>query len=298
MIQHLPKTLPCGHYKATSARLLSASLWLLLSALILPAQAQTIPRAEPGWQFSVTPYAWVPSIDGTLRYQLPTQSGSGSADVSKDGASILEALNFAAMIAAEARYQRYSVMTDFIYLDLGATGSKLRSVNFGGGGGGTGVGANLDRGTESSLSGSLWTLMGGYTVTQGDWGHADIVGGFRLFSLNSETNIRLAGDVTAPGGSASFNRNAKLSESATLFDGIIGMRGRLVIGDGFYAPYAFDIGAGSSTLTWQASAGLGYQFSWGGVALGYRHLSYEQGSKNLVQDLSFSGAFLALNFTF
>jgi hypothetical protein len=209
----------------------------------------------------------------------------------------LEALNFAAMIAAEARYQRYSVLTDFIYLDLGGSSSKLRDVNFGGGGN-AGVGANLDRGTESSLSGSLWTLMGGYTVTQGDWGHADIVGGFRLFSLNSETNIRLAGDVTAPSGSASFNRNAKLSESATLFDGIIGMRGRLVIGKGFYAPYAFDIGAGSSTLTWQASAGLGYQFSWGGVALGYRHLSYEQSSKNLVQDLSFSGPFLALNFTF
>jgi hypothetical protein len=140
--------------------------------------------------------------------------------------------------------------------------------------------------------------MGGYTVLQGDWGHADIVGGFRLFSLNAETNIRLAGDVTAPGGSASLNRNAKLSDSATLFDGVIGMRGRLGIGKGFYAPYALDIGTGSSTLTWQASAGLGYQFSWGGVALGYRHLSYEQSSKNLVQDLSFSGPFLALNFTF
>lgn len=256
-----------------------------------------MPRAEPGWQFSVTPYAWVPSIDGTLRYQLPGQSGSGSADVSKDGSGLLEALNFAVMIAAEARYQRYSVMTDFIYLDLGSSGSKVRDVNFGGGGS-TGVGANLDRGTESSLNGSLWTLMGGYTVLQGDWGHADIVGGFRLFSLNSETNIRLAGDVTAPGGSASLSRNAKLSESATLFDGVIGMRGRLGLGKGFYAPYAFDIGTGSSTLTWQASAGLGYQFSWGGVALGYRHLSYEQGSKNLVQDLSFSGPFLALNFTF
>ena len=297
MIQRFRKTLPCGHHKATSARLLSALLWLLISALILPAQAQTVPRAEPGWQFSVSPYAWVPSIDGTLRYQLPGQSGSGSADVSKDGSGLLEALNFAAMIAAEARYQRYSVLTDFIYLDLGGSSSKLRDVNFGGGGN-AGVGANLDRGTESSLSGSLWTLMGGYTVMQGDWGHADIVGGFRLFSLNSETNIRLAGDVTAPSGSASFNRNAKLSESTTLFDGIIGMRGRLVIGDGFYAPYAFDIGTGSSTLTWQASAGLGYQFSWGGVALGYRHLSYEQSSKNLVQDLSFSGPFLALNFTF
>ncbi len=273
-----------------------AAVLLVFSALVLPAQAQTVPSAEPGWQFSVTPYAWVPSVDGTLRYQLPGQPGPDSADVSKDSSNILEALNFAAMIAAEARYQRYSVLTDFIYLDLGATGSKLRNVNFGGGG--TGVGADLDRGTESSMSGSLWTLMGGYTVTQGDWGYADIVGGFRLFSLNSETNVSLATDLTAPGGSASLSRNARLSESATLFDGIIGMRGRLVIGDGFYAPYALDIGTGSSTLTWQASAALGYQFSWGGVALGYRYLSYEQGSNKLVQDFSFGGPFLALNFTF
>jgi hypothetical protein len=192
MNQHFPKTLPWAHRKATSARLLPALLLLLLSGLVLPAQAQTVPRAEPGWQFSVTPYAWVPSINGTLRYQLPGQPGPDSADVGADSISVLEALNFAAMIAAEARYQRYSVLTDLIYMDLGASGSKVRDVNVGGGGS-TGVGANLDQGTESSLSGSVWTLMGGYTVMQGDWGHADIVGGFRLFSLNAETNIRLAG---------------------------------------------------------------------------------------------------------
>jgi hypothetical protein len=275
---------------------LSALLWPLLSALVLPAQAQTVPRAEPGWQFSLTPYAWVPSIDGTLRYQLPAQAGAGSADVAKDSFSVLEALNFAAMIAAEARYQRYSLLTDFIYMDLGGAGSKLRSVDFAGSNGG--VAANLDRGTESSLTGSLWTLMGGYTVTQGEWGHADITGGFRLFSLSAETNLRLSGDVTAPGGTASLNRNARLSDSATLFDGIVGLRGRFVIGNGFFAPYAFDVGTGSSSLTWQASAALGYQMNWGSVALGWRHLSYEQSGNKLVQDLSFSGAFLAVNFTF
>jgi len=270
---------------------------LLLSCLVPLAQAQTLPRAEPGWQFSVTPYAWVPSIDGKLRYQLPAQAGPGSADVAKDSFSVLEALNFAAMIAAEARYQRYSLLTDFIYMDLGGAGSKLRSVDFAGSGGSS-VDANLNRGTESSLSGSLWTLMGGYTVTQGDWGHTDIAGGFRLFYLNAETNLRLSGDVTAPGGTATLNRNARLSDSATLFDGIVGLRGRLVIGNGFFAPYAFDIGTGSSSLTWQASAALGYQMNWGSVALGWRHLSYEQSGNRLVQDLSFSGAFLALNFTF
>lgn len=295
MIQHFRKILPCGYHKVTSARLFFALLSLLLSPLILPAQAQTVPRPEPGWQFSVTPYAWVPSIDGTFRYQLPGQPGPESADVGADNISVLEALNFAAMVAAEARYQRYSVLTDLIYLNLGAQSSKLRQVNYTGG---AGVAASADRGTASSLSGSLWTLMGGYTITQGDWGHVDGMAGFRLFSLSAETNIRLSADVAGPGGSTSFSRSARLSDSATLFDGVLGVRGRFVIGNGFYAPYGFDIGAGSSAFTWQASAALGYQNGWAGVALGYRHLSYEQSGNKLVQELAFSGPFLSLNFSF
>jgi hypothetical protein len=296
----------CPHdrqLRALNMRKVHALHWLALVlvplafAPVMPAQAQTVPRTEPGWQFSVTPYAWVPSIDGTLRYQLPGKFGQDSADVTTENFSVLDVLNFAAMLSAEARYQRYSVLTDLIYMDLGATGSKLREVNFAGSGT-TGVGGHLDRGSETSMRGSLWTLMGGYTVAQGDWGHADVSGGFRLFSLSTETNIRLAGDVSAPGGSTSFSRNTRLSSNGTLVDGIIGLRGRITFGNGFHAPYAFDIGAGSSSLTWQASAGLGYQMSWGSVALGWRHLSYQQGSTDLIQDLAFSGPFLALNFTF
>lgn len=274
-----------------------AAFFFCIIACAMRAEAQTVPRAEPGWQFSVTPYAWVPSIDGTLRYQLPGRPGPESADVSADNISVLEALNFAAMVAAEARYQRYSVLTDLIYMNLGAEGSKLRQVNYADSGG-TGVAANVDRGTDSSLSGTLWALMGGYTITQGDWGHVDGVAGFRLFSLNAETNIRLSADVAGPSGSTSFSRSARLSDSATLFDGVVGVRGRLVLGRGFYAPYAFDIGAGSSAFTWQASAALGYQNGWAGVALGYRHLSYEQSGNKLVQDLAFSGPFLSVNFPF
>lgn len=282
---------------AISARALSVFALLGFVCAVTPrAEAQTVPRAEPGWQFSVTPYAWVPSIDGTLRYKLPGPLSGDSADVKVENFSLLDVLNFAGMVAAEARYQRYSVMTDLLYMDLGSTSSKLRDVNFASGS--TGVAVNSDRGSETSLSGSLWTLMGGYTVTQGDWGHVDITGGFRLFSLNAETNIRLAADVTAPGGSASFSRTARLSDNASLFDGVVGLRGRFVLGNGFFLPYAFDIGAGSSALTWQASAALGYQNGWAGVSLGYRHLYYEQDGKGLVQDLSLGGPFLAVNFTF
>ena len=62
--------------------------------------------------------------------------------------------------------------------------------------------------------------------------------------------------------------------------------------------YAFDIGGGSSRLTWQAAGGVGYQTGWAGVTLGYRHLHYDQGGDRLVQDFSFGGPFLALSFRF
>lgn len=266
-----------------------------LAAQTLP---QTVPSAEPGWSFAVAPYLWVPSIDGTLRYGVPDAlGGASSASVRIDSATILDSLNFAAMFAAEARYSRFSVFTDFIYLDLGAAKSGVQSVDF------VQVGRNpvsttLNTGTETSVRGSLWTLAGAYTLAAGDWGHVDAFAGFRLFSIQARTDVRLAADIIAPGGGRSFARTGRLARDTDLFDGLVGLRGRFVLGSGFYLPYGFDIGAGSSRLTWQATGGLGYQTGWAGVTLGYRHLHYDQGGDRLLQDFSFSGPFLALNITF
>jgi hypothetical protein len=260
--------------------------------------AQTVPSAEPGWSFAVTPSVWAPSIEGDLRYRLPRGGGGASGtSVSMDATNLLEALNFAAMVAAEARYDRFSLFTDFIYLDLGSAKSAVRSVDF------VQVGRNpvstsLNAGTESSVSGSLWTLGGAYTLAAGSWGHVDASAGFRLFSLEARTDVRLTTDIIGPGGGQSFARTGRLARDADLFDGLVGLRGRFVLGRGFYLPYAVDIGAGSSRLTWQAAGGLGYQTGWAGVTLGYRHLYYDQGGDKLVQDFSLGGLFLALNIKF
>ncbi|GGJ43446.1 hypothetical protein [Neoroseomonas lacus] len=45
-------------------------------------------------------------------------------------------------------------------------------------------------------------------------------------------------------------------------------------------------------------AGIGYQTGWVGVTLGYRYPYYDQGNDKFVQDFSFSGPFLAVNFSF
>ena len=256
------------------------------------------PPAGPGWEFSRHALCLGALDRGKLGYSVPPGSGGAiTAEVGIDNVNLFEALNAAAMIAAEARYGRYSILTDFIYLDLGNAGSQVRSVGFTGAGGQS-VSAGLDRGTESTVRGSLWTLAGGTTLTEGGWGNLDAIGGFRMFSLSASTDVRLAGNVAGPSNGASFARSTHLSRDATLFDGIIGLRGRFELGHGFHLPYAADVGTGASRLTWQATGGLGYQTGWAGVTLGYRHLAYDQSGNKLVQDFSFSGPFLAVKLSF
>ena len=164
-------------------------VFALFAALPAASRAQTAPSALPGWQFSVTPYLWAPTIDGTLRYSLPgTGRGATSADARISSINLLESLDGAAMIAAEARYDRFSVLTDFIYLSFGKSTSEIRSVSFQGSR--TAVSAGLNAGTESFLNGSLWTLAGAYTLAHGSWGHLDASAGFRLFSLSGKTDVR------------------------------------------------------------------------------------------------------------
>jgi hypothetical protein len=287
--------------RATGAGRPSPRALALLALLAwLPAaepRAQTVPSDLPGWRFSVTPYLWAPTLDGNLRYSLPGAGGGATgADARISSINLLESLDGAAMIGAEARYGRLSVLTDFIYLGFGKSTSEVRTVDFQGSR--TAVSAGLDAGTESSLDGSLWTLAGAYTLAHGSWGHLDAQAGFRLFSVSARTDVRLAAAIVAPSGAAGLERTGRLSRDTDLFDGIAGLRGRIVLGGGFHLPYGFDIGAGSSRLTWQASGGIGYQTGWAGVTLGYRHLYYDQGGSKTVQDFTFSGPYLALNLTF
>ena len=67
---------------------------------------------------------------------------------------------------------------------------------------------------------------------------------------------------------------------------------------GFFVPYYVDVGTGNSNFTWQAFGGVGYQAGWAGVQLGWRYMSFDQGGNSLVQDMSLSGAYLAVNFNF
>jgi hypothetical protein len=167
-----------------SARLLTSAILGALACGSL-AQAQTIPSAtDPGWRFSLTPYLWVPTIDGELRYGPRNNT---SANVNLDAQNIVDALKFGLTFGAEARYGRFTLATDLLYLDLGNQSSQVRSVDFGASGR---VQASANLGTQTQFSSTLWTLAPGYTLLEGAWGHLDLQAGFRVLALRSRTNVQ------------------------------------------------------------------------------------------------------------
>ncbi len=253
-----------------------------------------------GWTFNIAPYGWIADVDATANFGLPPAlGGTVTTDSSIGFGALLSHLNFAAMVAADARYDRFSVVTDFMYLNLGGTASQFRSVNF------PGVlpipiASSVQTSQGMNLDATIWTLAGGYTLVQGDWGNLDVIAGFRYLELNARVNYSLALTLTGPrGNGATFGGIGTVSGSANIWNGIGGIRGRIRIADtGLFIPYYFDAGAGASQFTWQIASGLGYHTSLADLSLTYRYLSFEQNGNALLQHMSIKGPLLMANFTF
>lgn len=116
-----------------------------------------------------------------------------------------------------------------------------------------------------------------------------LAAGARLLSLDIDLELT---------GGGSLRPDRRLSESVSLWDGILGAKGRLALNDRWFLPYYLDVGTGDTDLTWQAFGGIGYEFDWGEVSLTYRYLVYDQGSDKILQDVAFGGPKLGIVFRF
>lgn len=277
-----------------------SALWAaMLTASVSTGAAAQDRGPRPGWSFDVAPYAWLPAVGANLRYSLPSGTG-GSANVKADAGSYTDRLNFAAAFAATARYDRFSLLTDFMYVSAEAGSSRVQSADI------VEVGRNpisssVNIGGTSTLQTTQWALAGGYTVASGTWGNVDMLAGFRYLGIDAKTDYNLAITLTGPRGNAgpTFGGAGRLSGRSDIWNGIVGVRGRLNIADsGFFVPYYLDLGVGDSNFTWQTFGGIGYQTGWAGVQLGWRYMSYDQGGNALVRDMTMSGAYLTVNFSF
>ena len=102
-----------------------------------------------------------------------------------------------------------------------------------------------------TISGNLnYEPPAGYTVKETPRSTLDLIGGVRYLGLDVRTDWNLALDITGPGGGVVLPAEGSREKDVELWDGIIGMRGHFMIGNGRWSvPYYLDLSTGSSDLT-------------------------------------------------
>jgi hypothetical protein len=283
--------------------LVTAAFGLVVVASAARAQVASTPPAggsAAGWSFSITPYAWLPTVSTTYSYTGP-RGASVTNTISAGIDDYISELNFGLMVGGEARYDRFTIMTDLVYANASITtkNSHFSSVNLGLAP--IEIPRQFQVSTGTRMATTIWSVAGGYTLLQGDWGNLDAVSGIRTLFLGTTTNYTLAAAIYAPDGTIALGRTGSLNLGVTKVEGIGGVTGRINIpNSSFYLPFYVDAGGGAVPFTWQVYAGVAYKtVTWLDVSVGYRYLAFDGGSKTKgVEKLNLGGVILAGNIRF
>lgn len=259
-------------------------------AAFLSALAPASAFAQSGsgsWDWRFTIYGWLPTLEADT--QLP--SGAGGPSIEVDADTLLDNLDMTFMAALQGRKGRWGFFTDLIYLDEGANGTLQREATIGG----TPIPTDVTLDLHMDLKSWVWTLAPTYTLSESERHVVDSFVGFRMVDIDTEFDWTFNGNIgplPLPG------RTGMVAASDTNWDAIIGVKGnsRLGANGKWVVPYHFDIGAGDSDFTWQAMAGVGYQFNWGTAVLVYRYLDYDLDSGGTLTDLTFGGPMIGASF--
>ncbi|WP_425536850.1 hypothetical protein [Ensifer adhaerens] len=251
---------------------LAATIVTMVGGNALAADVSPLLTKDPqtaegpsGWSFSVAPYFWMAGLSGeTKQFGLPT------VEMDADFGDILSNLDFAFMAAGEARNGRFSVIGDIMYTKLGADGDTPDGILA------TGVDV-----TSQTFSGLLGV---GYAVIDAPQGHLDLVGGVRIWSV--ETTIRFNGGIL--GG---IERN----DDASWLDGIVGLRGRYSLTPHVYLTGWGLVGGGGADIDWDVAMAIGYEFNDRISAIaGYRALGVDYNNDGFLFDAVQQGPILGL----
>lgn len=270
-----------------------------IALLATPASA----NEADDWSFQLTPYLWLPTIDGSLKYSLPPGSGA-SPEISVGPTDWLKLINAGLLLSANATKGKFGLYGDLVYLSMeskndGRVLSVDDTITVPGTRIPVPISADLNLNTRSDLDGLLLSVAGGYQFAESERSAATVFAGVRYFDVDVSSGWDLTAEVTVPGTSIVLPAQGQISGGTSLVDGIVGLRGFKRVGQGKWtALYYLDVGAGDSDLTWNAMAGFSYQFGWGDMLLAYRHLEYDQPADKLLQDFSFSGPGFGARFTF
>lgn len=264
---------------------LSAVVFVMVALLSpLPGMAQD---DSGGWEWRATIYGWLPTIKGTT--QFPTGGSGPTIEVGVD--DVIDNLDFTFMGALQANKGRWGFFTDVLYLNEGASESASRDLTIGP----HAMPAEVSADVGMDLKSLVWSLAATYKLNSNANNPVDLLFGTRMVDMEQTLKWSFNGDI---GGLPLPGRSGSSKVSGTNWDAIIGIKGDLFFGadSRWVMPYYLDVGTGDADFTWQAMAGIGYQFGWGALLLTYRYLDYEMGSNSPIDELSFSGPMIGASF--
>jgi hypothetical protein len=257
-------------------------------AALTPAVAAEEKPAENAWEFHVAPYLWAISMNGNA-----TVKGV-EVDVDTSFSDIWDELNFAFMMAYEARKGNWGLWGSTIYANLGANNiSGPRGLT------------NIDPTVNV-----FWQELGGY-YRLGTWDLADAPGkktpsvtvatyfGARYTYLDLKLDFK----------GRFRDRVNDVSENKSWVEPLLGVRTIWDLSERWAVTLAGDIGgvAFGSDFAWDALGLIGYRFNLFGdknarVLAGYRALSQDytdgSGRNKFKWDVTLHGPILGLDIGF
>lgn len=242
--------------------------WLAAVVLSLVAIVPVAGAADSGsdeWQFEAAVYLWGPSMEVT-----PKNGDS----IKMSFSDILDNLDMTFMGMLAARKEKWSLYADVDYLKLSDSKSGSRRI------------ANqiIDSKVDVEMEAWIVTAAGGYTLVDTGKYSLDLLGGARYLSVDLPLKFQV-------------NQVArKTTPSGDWLDGIVGVRGKVDLAEKWYLNYYADGGTGDSTSTWQALAGLNYQFRKFHAGFGYRYLTWNNDGE--IEDLTIKGPYAGVRFMF
>ena len=237
--------------------------------MAMDAEAAVFEEPAPDWSFTVAPYFWMAGLSGSIG-----DFGAPPVDVDVKFVDILKSLDFSMMMVSEARYGRFSLSSDLLFLKVSANGSSPFGV----------LASTIGVGSKTFE----FTALGGYALIDTPDGRLDVVAGARVWSV--ETTLSFAGGPL--GG-------LWLRDSQTWVDAMAGLKGRMNVTPQVYLTGWAIAGGGSSDSSWDVLGGVGYDFSDRfSAVLGYRAAGVDYQNGPFVFDVTMQGPILGAVFRF
>lgn len=256
------------HRKIANA-LRAGMLAAVLALASVPVLAAPPPSAGGGWDFTASVYLWGAGLSGDV-----AQFGLPPVHMQAEFSEILDNLDFALMVAGEARKERISLFGDVMYTKV-SPGAAM-------------PGAILATRVELTSETTAALFGAGYTVLRSERGHLDLVAAARWWRASTE--LAFTGGVLD---------GVARSDSDQWVDVLAGARGKYHINERFYLAAWAMAGAGGADLDWDAGALVGYEVSDGfAVAGGYRAAGVDYREDGFLFDVVQQGLVLGAVFRF